>query len=155
LPNLYRAAGFAPPTSRRKAAEHIEKIKQTVDERHALYGARTPQRRLKSRNSFLETVEVEPPEDFPLTQICPGSHLLDFNTWKSLNRIITGVAPLKTNMVKWGKTNSDDLYCGCGDVQDMGHLLSCRDCPQKCTLEDVWLANEKGFDVAQYWAKNL
>jgi hypothetical protein len=35
----------------------------------------------------------------------------------------------------------------------MGHLLSCRDCPQKCTLEDLWLANKKGFDVAQYWAK--
>jgi hypothetical protein len=36
LPNLYRAAGFAASTSCRKAAEHIEKIKQTVDERHAL-----------------------------------------------------------------------------------------------------------------------
>jgi hypothetical protein len=100
LPNLYRAAGFAAPTSRRKAAEHKEKIKQTVDERHALYGARTPQGRLKSRNSFLGTVQVEPPEDFPLTQICPGSHFLDFNTWKSLNRIRTGVALVKTNMVK-------------------------------------------------------
>jgi hypothetical protein len=42
-----------------------------------------------------------------------------------------------------------------GEVQDMGHLLSCRDCPQKCTLEDLWLANKNGFDVAQYWAKNL
>jgi hypothetical protein len=56
-------------------------------------------------------------------------------------------------MVKWGKTNSDDLYCGCGEVQDMGHLLSCRDCPKKCTLQDLWLANKKGVDVAQYWAK--
>jgi hypothetical protein len=92
---------------------------------------------------------------FPLTQICPGSHLLDFNTWKSLNRIRTGVAPVKANTVKWGKTNSDDLYCGCGEVQDMEHLLSCRDCPYKCTLEDLWLANKKGFDVAQCWAKNL
>jgi hypothetical protein len=100
-------------------------------------------------------VQVEPPEDFPLTHICPGSHFLDFNTWKSLNRIRTGVAPIKTNMVKWAKTNSDELYCGCGEVQDMGHLLSCRDCPQKCSLEDLWLANKKGFDVAQYWAKNL
>jgi hypothetical protein len=27
--------------------------------------------------------------------------------------------------------------------------------PQKCTLEDLWLANKKGFDVVQYWAKNL
>jgi hypothetical protein len=99
-----------------QSAEHIEKIKQTVDERHALHGARTPQRRLKSRNSFLGKVQVEPPEDFPPTQICPGSHLLDFNTWKSLNRTRTGVAPVKTNMVKWGKTKSDDLYCGCGEV---------------------------------------
>jgi hypothetical protein len=37
----------------------------------------------------------------------------------------------------------------------MGHLLSCKDCPQKCTLEDLWPANKKGFDVAQYWAKTL
>jgi hypothetical protein len=29
------------------------------------------------------------------------------------------------------------------------------DCPQKCTLEDLWLANKTGFDVALYWAKNL
>jgi hypothetical protein len=35
----------------------------------------------------------------------------------------------------------------------MEHLLSCKDCPQKCTLEDLWLANKKGIDVAQYWAK--
>jgi hypothetical protein len=28
-----------------------------------------------------------------------------------------------------------------------------QDCPQKCTLEDLWLANRKGIDVAQYWAK--
>jgi hypothetical protein len=135
--------------------EHIEKIKQTVNERHAFYGARTPQRRLKSRNSFLGTVQVKPPEDFPLTQICPSSHLLDFNTWKSLNRIRTRVAPVKTNMVKWGKTDAGDLYCGCGEVQDMEHLLSCKDCPHQCTLEDLWLANKKGIDVAQYWAKNL
>jgi hypothetical protein len=53
------------------------------------------------------------------------------------------------------QTYSDDLYCGCGEVQGMGYLLSCRDCPRKCTLEDLWLANKKGFDVAQYWAKNL
>jgi hypothetical protein len=26
----------------------------------------------------IETVQVEPPEDFPLTQICPSGHLLDF-----------------------------------------------------------------------------
>jgi hypothetical protein len=116
-----------------------------------LYEARTPQRRLKSRNSFLGTVQVEPPEDFPLTQIWPGSHLLDFNTWKSLNRIRTGVAPVKTNMVKWDKTNSDDLYCGCGEVQDMGYLLSCKDCPQKCTLEDLWLSNKKEKLYCHQW----
>jgi hypothetical protein len=44
----------------------MEKIKQTVDERHALHGARTPQRKLKSRNSFLGTVQVETPEEYPV-----------------------------------------------------------------------------------------
>jgi hypothetical protein len=58
-------------------------------------------------------------------------------------------------MVKRDKTDAGDLYCGCGEVQDMGHFLSCKDCPYKCTLEDLWLANKKGIDVAQYWAKNL
>jgi hypothetical protein len=89
-----------------RTAKHTEKIEQTVDERHALYGAITPQRRLKSRNSFLGTVQVESPEDFPLTQICPGSHLLDFNTWKSLNRIRTGVAPVKN---KYGEMGQNKL----------------------------------------------
>jgi hypothetical protein len=55
----------------------------------------------------------------------------------------------------WDIPVMQGLPCGCGEVQDMGHLLSCRDCPQKCTLEDLWLANIKGFDVAQYWAKKL
>jgi hypothetical protein len=99
-------------------------------------------------------VQVEPPEDFPLTLFALVATSL-ISILGSLNRIRTGVAPVKTNMVKWGKTKSDDLYCGFGEVQDMGHLLSYRDCPQKCTLEDLWLANKKGFDVAQYWAKNL
>jgi hypothetical protein len=66
------------------------------------------------------------------------------------------VAPVKTNMVKWGKTDAGNLlYCGCGELQDIEHLLSCKDCPHQCTLEDLWLANKKGFDLAQYWAKNL
>jgi hypothetical protein len=47
----------------------------------------------------------------------------------------------------------DRLHKLCNTRQAM--YVSCRDCPQKCTLEDLWLANKKGFDVAQYWAKNL
>jgi hypothetical protein len=66
-----------------------------------------------------------------------------------------GVAPVNTNMVKWGKTDAGDLYCGFGEVQDTEHLLSCKDCPHQLTLEDLWLPNKKGIDVAQYWAKNL
>jgi hypothetical protein len=27
--------------------------------------------------------------------------------------------------------------------------------PPEMHLEDLWLANKKGFDVAQYWAKHL
>jgi hypothetical protein len=27
--------------------------------------------------------------------------------------------------------------------------------PQKCTLLDLWLANKKGIDVAQYWANKI
>jgi hypothetical protein len=41
-------------------------------------------------------------------------------------------------MVKWGRTNSDDLYCGCGEAQDMGHLLSCRDCLVAVERYKVW-----------------
>jgi hypothetical protein len=44
--------------------------------------------------TVLGTVQVEPTEEFNLTHICPSGHLLDFNTWKFLNRIRTGVAPV-------------------------------------------------------------
>ena len=155
LSNLYRAAGFAEPSTRRGAAEHIEKIKQIADDRHALYKARTPRKRLKSRKSFLGTVKDEPPEYFPLPQVQWTGQTLDFKTWKTLNRIRTGVATVKSNMAKWGKINQDDVNCDCGETQNMEHLLTCRNCPHRCTLEDLWLANKDGTDVARYWAEIL
>jgi hypothetical protein len=41
-------------------------------------------------------------------------------------------------MVKWNKTDTDDLYCGCGEVQDMEHLLSCKDCLVAVERYKIW-----------------
>lgn len=55
--NVFEAADFA---ARRKDIEYTEKCQQSSDDRHALYGAQAPRRRLKYRKSFLTMTKVEP-----------------------------------------------------------------------------------------------
>ena len=152
---LYRASGFAAPSQRRKAAEHTEKFKQMFDERHPLLGEFQGSSRLRSRKNFLKTVQEDPPLDYPLREEDSAGQHLDWVTWKSLNRIRTGVAPVKTNKAKWGLITDEDTKCECGEIQNMEHLLSCIRCPHTCTLENLWNADENALDVARYWAKEF
>lgn len=48
LPQLYRAAEFATPPQRRKAAEYTEKFKETFDDCHPAYDK--PQRPSRPRS---------------------------------------------------------------------------------------------------------
>jgi hypothetical protein len=100
-------------------------------------------------------VQVEPPEDFPLTQICPGNHLLDFYTWKSLNRIRTEVASVKTNTVKRAKTNSTTCIVAVERYKIWDISYHAGTAPRNAPSRIYGLQIKKGFDVAQYWAKNL
>ena len=115
----------------RCAAKYTEKFKQTTI-RNTLYGTCVTHGRLRSRRNFLRMVGEEPPENYPLRQENPGGVDLDWRTWQTLNRIRTGVAAVKTNKIRWNQIDHQDTFCDCGEVQDMAHLTSCRNCPNTC-----------------------
>ena len=60
--DLYLLAGIWPPDIRRDVCVRVEKTKQETNEAHSLYGQNPAERRLKSRNCFLRSVN---PADFP------------------------------------------------------------------------------------------
>lgn len=157
IPLLYQAAGFALPEDRREAAQYVERFKQTFDDKHLLYSLEEPHgtSRLKSRRRFMRSTSTEPPASFPLKQDPPRGMELEWKTWRTLNRMRTGVAPVKSNLIRWGINAANDILCDCGEVQSMAHLRSCARCPYGCTLDDLWLANTKAVDVARYWAEKL
>ena len=135
LENLYKAAGFTSPDLRRKAHEHTEKLKQTFDARHSIFGQECGTGRLKSRRRFLSHPLDEPPSHYPLREDPPNGVSSDWKTWRMLNRIRTGVAPVKSNLIKWGLLDRNDDKCDCGAFQDIEHLLQCPACPHRCTLD--------------------
>jgi len=53
LKYIYPHAGIAPPRIRRYVATCMDRTKQTMDQRHPMYGYSGPQRKLKSRRSFI------------------------------------------------------------------------------------------------------
>ena len=55
--NLYLLAGIAPPEIRRSVCARVERIKQVERETHSLFGHTPTRRRLKSRRSFLTSVQ--------------------------------------------------------------------------------------------------
>lgn len=157
LPLLYKAAGFASPEDRRDSAQYQERFKQKFDDRHPLYQLEEPHEpsRLRSRRRFMRSVNIEPPENCPLDQEPSQGMELEWRTWRMLNRMRTGVAPVKSNLAKWGIIANDDVLCECGEVQNMTHLTTCELCPSTCTLDDLWLANNEAVDVARFWAERL
>jgi len=98
---------------------------------------------------------IEPPANFPLQQEPLRGMNLEWKIWRTLNRMRTGVAPVKSNLAKWKLTNADEVLCDCGEVQTTDHLRTCIHCPSKCTLDDLWLADTEALDVARYWAEKL
>uniref|UniRef100_A0A8D8S3V5 Uncharacterized protein n=1 Tax=Cacopsylla melanoneura TaxID=428564 RepID=A0A8D8S3V5_9HEMI len=164
---LYPLTGIAPPHIRREAAANTERKKQETDPRHCLYQHQPVTRRLKSRRSFmsrtrvLETTqennrlqawnqEVQAPFDLR-EELAPGGEQ-PFTTWRSLNRLRTGVSRCKTNMHKWDLQLPDEnLLCDCGAVQFPEHLLVCPNLQEPCTIQDLYLANKKALNVEFFW----
>ena len=135
----------------------LKKLKQGNDPLHHLYEQDLARKRLKSRHSFLHSVEpldgsartrrlnlwsshlqttphkllFSPKESLP-----PGSSEA-WPTWSSLNRLRTGTGRCKSLIQKWGFKEDGRTTCECGDEQTMKHPLVCPILPQPCTHEDL------------------
>ena len=129
-------------------------------------------KRLKSRHSFLHSVE---PLDgiartrrltlwsshlqttphklsfIPKESLPPGSSET-WPTWSSLNRLRTGTGRCKSLMQKWGFNEDGQTTCECGNEQTMKHLLVCPILPQPCTHDDLEEFNPRARSCAQHWA---
>lgn len=164
---IYHLAGIAPPGVRRRAAAEVEKKKQENDPRHPMFGSGIQPPRLKSRKSFLRTSEaitstpsarrIELWRNVTSEELArkvkeepaAGYHL-PYPTWKTLNRLRTGVSRCKQNLHRWGYITGDAL-CECGELQNAEHLLVCPKLPEACTLEDLFLANDRAIKAAEFW----
>ncbi|KAK9679133.1 hypothetical protein QE152_g40250 [Popillia japonica] len=136
--SLYPLIGVGAPLVRRAAATDAERTKQETDARHSLHQHEPAGRRLRSRKNFMarshthegsiesnrvtrwtqQLTTREPPRE----EMAQGKHL-PFAVWKSLNRLRTGVARCKTNLLMWGMSEDDDVMCSCGQLQDMSGTL--------------------------------
>ena len=121
--NLHLPAGIAPPEIRRETASRAERLRQSTDPRHPLFGSEPAPTRLKSRKSLLRDVlsfvqskaetnmersidklksnplsvdmGIQPSESLP-----PGGDA-SWPIWKTLNRLRSGVGRTKANLIKW------------------------------------------------------
>ena len=171
--SVYLLAGIAPPDIRRSVASRAERLKQTTDVRHPLHNYSTPNRRLKSRKSFMATtiplqstpentrvqmwkdrlstipdvtkMEIQPTESLP-----PGANEMWMN-WKCLNRLRTGVGRCKETMHKWGYTVGSTL-CDCGqEPQTMQHMLRYPLLDEACTINDLAQNTQRAQKCVQQW----
>lgn len=168
---LYHLAGIAPPHVRREIAANKERKKVEQERNHPLYGHELHPRRLKSRKSFLrtskqlkttpenarlqlwKTTTYLPPGWKRFSETLPPGYEEDWMTWKSLNRLRSGVGRSKVNLARWGYTDQGNIQCDCGEDQTVKHMLHCRLCPASCTEDDLHEGTQKALEVAKYWAK--
>ena len=162
--NLHLLAGIARPEIRRETASIAERLRQSTDPRHPLFGSEPAPTRLKSRRSFLSHVQplvqpkveinmeqwidrlksnppsvdmgIQPSESFP-----PGSNA-PWPTWKTLNRLRSGVGRTRENLIKRGY-HTGDPSCICGtETQIMEHLLQCPLLKTPCSRDDLSTSND-------------
>lgn len=88
----------------------------------------------------------------PKEELTPGCDE-NWETWKALNRLLTGTARSRDTLNKWGYPVDSNL-CECGVLQTMLHMYTCPLCPAKCTIEDFMAAKPNAIDVARFWARN-
>ena len=171
--NLYLLAGIAPPKIRRSVCARVERTKQVERETHSLFGHTPARRRLKSRRSFLTSVQ---PVHFPakvvrvnewkrrlekkahaglvnLYEDLATGHDSPWLNWRCLNRIRTGYTCSKEQRKKWGYFKGDTT-CECGlATENTSHMLQCTLLAHPCTLDDLLEFNDTAQACTERWKK--
>ena len=171
--NLYLLAGIAPPEIRRSVCARVERTKQVERETHSLFGHTTARRRLKSRRSFLTSVQ---PVHFPakvvrvnewkrrleekahaglvnLYEDLATGHDSPWLNWRCMNRLRTGYTCSKEQRKKWGYFNGDTT-CECGlATENTSHMLQCTLLAHPCTLDDLLEFNDTAQACIERWKK--
>ena len=171
--NLYLLAGIAPPEIRRSVCARVERTKQVERETHSLFGHTPARRRLKSRRSFLTSVQ---PVHFPakvvrvnewkrrleekahaglvnLYEDLATGHDSPWLNWRCLNRLRTGYTCSKEQRKKWGYFNGDTT-CECGLVtENTSHMLQCTLLAHPCTMDDLLEFNDTAQACIERWKK--
>ena len=171
--NLYLLAGISPPEIRRSVCARVERTKQVERETHSLFGHTPARRRLKSRRSFLTSVQ---PVHFPakvvrvnewkrrleekahaglvnLYEDLATGHDSPWLNWRCLNRLRTGYTCSKEQRKKWGYFNGDTT-CECGlATENTSHMLQCTLLAHPCTLDDLLEFNDTAQACIERWKK--
>ena len=133
----------------------VEKTKQETNEAHSLYGQKTAERRLESRNCFLRSVK---PTDFPpkvircsawLRRLQAIPHRATVNIdeslakgfgrrgWRCLNRLRTGF-PCSKEQRRRCRYYEGDTTCEYGlATENTAHMMQCSLLAQPCSLDDL------------------
>ena len=170
--NLHLLAGIASPEIRREAASKQERLRQVCDPRHMLFNYKPAPPRLKSRKSFLHS--VDPPEgkiktwreeawerkleELPssnhyiyqisnLMKLCLLNHNWSGKCGACLNRFRSGVTRTKTELKKWGFADpSTSVICRCGEENESNdtiqHRFTCSLLNEPCSIADLCDFNE-------------
>ena len=171
--NLYLLAGIAPPEIRRSVCARVERTKQVERETHSLFGHTPARRRLKSRRSFLTSVQ---PVHFPakvvrvnewkrrleekahaglvnLYEDLATGHDSPWLNWRCLNRLRTGYTCSKEQRKKWGYFNGDTT-CECGlATENTSHMLQCTLLAHPCTMDDLLEFKDTAQAYIERWKK--
>ena len=172
--DLYILAGIAPPEIRRHAASSKERMRQVSDDRHPLFGHIQAASRLKSRQSFLNSVQPDGSihlretlwrdklERQPTSmsnsvkakEELPNGADSSWSEWRCLNRLRSGVGRCKVSLEKWGYTDAENTTCQCGfKLQTMEHLLRCPLLEKECSRQDLFQYNDSAKVCVQHWLK--
>ena len=141
-----------------------------VDDRHPLHGRSSIQRRLRSRKSFLHTVDrfsngaaerwkeewASNPahtkwetHGMEAKDAMAPSRDLRWTIWKTINRLRVGVGRCRASMHSWGLIT--DPLCRCGDNETMDHTFACPLAPV-CKPSDLAKPTETAILAANYWS---
>ena len=169
--DMYLLAEIAPPDIRRDVCARVEKTKQETNEAHSLYGQNPAERRLKSRNCFLRSVN---PADFPpkvircsawlrRLQVIPHRATVNLDesltkgfdrpwtTWRFLNRLRTGFTYSKEQRQRW-RYYEGDMTCECGlAAENTAHMMQCTLLAHPCSLDDLNKFNNTAKKCVERW----